>query len=74
MYITVKLHDAVLERPKKSGEYYCITSNGCHFVLEYSKDKDLFNQRDEWTPGEVNPIRVNWWAELLHPERGGELR
>ena len=73
MYITVKLHDAVLERPKKSGEYYCITSSGLHMVLPYSKAKDLFNQKDEWTD-QCGPIRVNWWSELLQPERGGELR
>lgn len=74
MYITVKMHDAVLERPQKSGEYYCITSTGLHFVLPYCKERDRFNDRPEWPDGEVKGIRVNWWAELLHPERGGELR
>lgn len=75
MYITVKLHDAVLERPKVSGEYYCITAGGIHSVLPYSKDKDLFNWFDCFEEGcGVHPIRVNWWAELLQPERGGEFR
>lgn len=74
MYITVKMHDAVMERPQQSGEYYCITSSGCHFILPYSKDKDRFNWRDEWEDdGRVRAIRVNWWSELLRPERGGEL-
>lgn len=74
MYITVKLHDAVLERPKVSGDYYCITAGGQHMVLPYSVRQDRFNASDRWPVGVADPIRVNWWAELLQPERGGEFR
>lgn len=74
MYITVKLHDAVLERPKVSGDYYCITACGLHMILPYSVRQDRFNVSDRWPVGVADPIRVNWWAELLQPERGGESR
>lgn len=74
MYITVKMHDAVLERPQKSGYYYTINTKGYHQVLHYSQQFDMFNEFDGSKDPGSHRIRVNWWSELLHPERGGELR
>lgn len=59
----MQFYDNAKLRPAKSGEYYAITNNGSHMVLNFSivhqawnvrDDKDLYDQDTE--------IKVACWA------------
>jgi hypothetical protein len=71
----IEWHDASVELPTESGEYFACTASGMVTHLGYSQKYKAFNVQDWYNEDEIEEyiIKVRYWADkLVLPENESE--